>query len=275
MNALIKAKYFIRQSGVIVRFAWQRNMVHRFTVISFRIGEMIELLVLILMWTAIYAGGNGAIKGFSREEMITYVLVGNVCAVLTRNFLAGFVSRDINEGRLSMYLVKPISYIRFTLTHEIGRAFFATFVSFLTMILITSFFHSLFIFNTDPAYIALTILMVLLAFVTEMLISFLVGLCAFWFEEVDGIQSTVERIRRFFAGGYFPLTLLPLFLSTLSMYLPFAYSFFVPAQLYLKKMSLSEAAHGIGIQFVWILLLSLIIYVVWNRGLKKYEAIGS
>ena len=98
---------------------------------------------------------------------------------------------------------------------------------------------------------------------------------AFWFEEVDGIQSTVERIRRFFAGGYFPLTLLPLFLSTLSMYLPFAYSFFVPAQLYLKKMSLSEAAHGIGIQFVWILLLSLIIYVVWNRGLKKYEAIGS
>jgi ABC-2 type transport system permease protein len=117
--------------------------------------------------------------------------------------------------------------------------------------------------------------MIICAFIIELLIGFLIGAIAFWTDEVEGMQTTIDRIKRFFFGGYFPLTLLPVSLVTVSKYLPFAYSFFAPAQLYLKKMDLHAGFIGVLIQVGWIVVLSIIVSVVWNRGLKKYEASGS
>ena len=265
----------IKQALVIISTAWQRNLNFRFTVVMYHIGEMTEVVVLVLMWTAIYSGGGGTIKGFTLNEMITYVLIGNLCAVAVRNFLPGFIAKDITDGKLSMFLVKPISYVRFIFLHELGRAFLSTVVSLVTQMFIIVFFLDKVVINTDPSYLALIALMVFCAFIIELLLGFLVGTIAFWTEDVDGIYATLERVKRFFSGGYFPLTLLPATLATASSYLPFQYSFFAPAALYLKKMDLRQGLHGVLIQIVWIALLSGILYIVWKRGLRRYEATGS
>jgi len=227
------------------------------------------------MWTAIYNSGSGIIKGFSLNEMITYVLVGNIFAAIIRNFLPSGVSRDINSGRLSMFLVKPISYIKYTFMNEIGRVGFITLSTIGTLGIILFFFLDRVVLNTDWRYIVLIICMLFLALIIELLLGFLVGTIAFWTEEVDGVLFSADRIKRFFAGGYFPLSLLPVTLATISTYLPFAYSFFVPAQLYLKKIDLQAGIIGLGIQLVWIVLLSTILSMVWKKGLKRYEATGS
>ena len=117
--------------------------------------------------------------------------------------------------------------------------------------------------------------MIFLAFVIEMLIGFLIGTIAFWTDETEALQLTIDRIKRFFSGGYFPLSLLPVTLATVSIYLPFAYSFYFPAQLYLKKISVHDGLIGLGVQLIWIIILSGILHFVWKRGLRKYEASGS
>lgn len=267
-------KHF-RQGIVIIRSAWMRQLNFRFSVTMYRIGEIAELLALIFMWTAIYAGGSGAIKGFSLPEMITYVLIGSLCSTITRNYLPSYISRDISEGKLSMFLVKPIPYIKFIFFNELGRASLSVFISVATQLVVISFFHGRLIFNNDPAYISLMILMIFLAYIIEWLIGFMVGLIAFWTDEVDGVYSTIDRLKRFFAGGYFPLSLLPPVAATLSTFLPFAYSFFVPAQLYLKKIDIHAGFLGITVQLVWIAILSILLGIVWKMGLKKYEATGS
>ena len=265
----------IKQAAVIIKSAWVRNLNYRVTIIAYRIGDMAEILVLILMWTAIYANGSGIIKGFTLNEMITYVLIGNLCTAAVRNFLSGFVSRDISEGRLSMFLIKPIPYIKYVFLNEIGRAGLTILLSVASQFLIILFFLDKITLNTDPIYICLIILMIILAFIIEWLIGFLIGTIAFWTDEVDGLQATIDRVKRFFSGGYFPLSLLPFALVTVGTYLPFAYSFYVPAQLYLKKMSIHEGLIGLCVQVVWILILSLVLAFVWKRGLKRYEASGS
>lgn len=88
------------------------------------------------------------------------------------------------------------------------------------------------------------------------------------------MYATVDRLKRFFAGGYFPLSLLPSGFVTVSFFLPFAYSIFVPAQLYLSKISPWIGLQGLGVQLVWILILALIIKLVWFKGLKRYEGVG-
>lgn len=257
----------------IVNAFWQRALTYRFTVLTHRIGEVGEMLVLILMWTAIYAGQT-TFGGLTLREMLTYILVGNLFSVIIRNFLAGVVASDIHEGRLSMFLVKPMSYFSYILSREVGRMSVATLMSTLSMFIIIALFAGTFIWNSDIAYLAVVIVMVLLAFVTELLLSYLIGLAAFWTEEADGILSATDRMKRFFSGGYFPLNLLPLSFVQVSFALPFAYSFFVPAQLYLKKIDLSVGLKGLAVQLAWIVVLFLIIRITWTRGLRKYEGVG-
>jgi ABC-2 type transport system permease protein len=271
----VNMKSQLKQALVIIKSAWLRQLSYRFTIITYRIGEIAETLVLILMWTTIYASGSGTLKGFTLNEMITYVLVGNLVSATVRNFVTSYVSRDILDGRLSMFLVKPIPYIKYILINEIGRVSLATSISVLSQLCVLAFFLDKIIINLDLRYLGLFVVMVSLAFIVELLIGVLAATIAFWTDETDGIEKTIERLRRFFSGGYFPLSLLPASLLTVSMYLPFAYSFFMPAQLYLKKIDLRQGLQGILVQIIWICILSIILHIVWKKGLRRYEATGS
>ncbi len=88
------------------------------------------------------------------------------------------------------------------------------------------------------------------------------------------MNTIILRLRRFFAGGYFPLNLLPTWFVTMSFFLPFAYSFFVPAQIFLGRMPLVTAWKGIGIEVMWIGILFIAIKITWHFGIKKYEGVG-
>ena len=258
----------------IIKITWQRALTYRFSVFSYRMGEMIENLVLILMWSVVYADGQQSIKGYDFNEMITYVLMGNLINVIVRNWLYNVVSNDIKNGTLSQFLVKPIEYFRYIIIREIGRISFAFVISVATNLTLILLFYKIFYFNDDILDLLVIFLIIVFAFIFELLLSYLIGLIAFWIDEVDGVFLTIDRIKKFFSGGYFPITLLPVVFVKISFLLPFAYSYFIPTQIYLKKMDLMTGVKGIGVQLIWIMLLYLIINIVWRRGMKKYEGVG-
>ncbi len=257
----------------IIYITWQRALTYRFTVLAYRVGEISEVLILILMWTAIYKN-QPLIGGYTLPEMISYILVGNLINVLTRNFLNESISRDIKDGSLSLFLIRPLHYFRYIITRELGRGSLAFIMSVTSQMLVLLFFTNTLIINHHGIILLELGIMIFLAFWLEMLLSYLISLIAFWTDEVAGLFTTIERLRKFFSGGYFPLTLLPNFFVKLSLALPFAYSFFIPTQLYLNKINAYEGLRGIGIQLCWILLLYFLISIIWHRGLKRYEGVG-
>ncbi len=264
----------LKKYSAIISAHWQRVLTYRTTVVAYRMGEIMEGLVILLMWVAIFKNQT-VVQGFTLPEMITYILIGNIVRVATRNFMPTAMARDIKEGLLSSYLVKPMTYFSYTMARELGRVIFALTLSLGSQLVVVLFFKGLIVWNADPKYIAIIFVMTVLAFIGELLLSYLVGCIAFWTDEVDGVYETIYKLKRFFAGEYFPLSFLPSALAQASYFLPFAYSFFVPAQLYLKKIDLSVGLQGIGVQIVWIILLYGLVQVVWKRGLKKYEGVGA
>lgn len=257
----------------IINIMWQRGLTYRFTIFAYRIGEIAEMIVLLLMWSAIFRT-TSVIQGYTFQEMITYILIGNLISILTRNFAAASIGRDIKDGKLSLFLLKPLTYARYTLATEIGRASLPFVLSFATQLVVFLFFRDTLLLIANPLSLLVIIGMILLAFLIEFELSYLAGLIAFWTDEVDGIYTTMERVKKFFSGGYFPLSLLPLAFVNLSFLLPFAYSFFIPAQLYLGKMDLHTGIKGIAVQLVWIMILFGVIRLVWRRGIRKYEGVG-
>jgi ABC-2 type transport system permease protein len=252
---------------------WQRSITYRFTVIAYRIGELAEILIIIAMWSAIYSHQT-SIGGYTLNQMLTYLILGNLINVITRNFLTDYMSRDIREGTLSFLLIKPVDFFRYIIAREIGRTSLTSVIAVCTQVTVLLVFHKLFIFNHDVRVWIILTIMVFLAFWLELLQAFLTALITFWTDEVTALYTVMGRLEKFFSGGYFPLNLLPPLFVTVSFCLPFAYSFFIPTQLYLGKISLVQGLQGLVVQVIWIALLYGLIKLVWKRGLKRYEGVG-
>lgn len=81
-----------------------------------------------------------------------------------RNWLASVVAADIKEGRLSMFLLRPLSYFEFVLAREIGRMSLATLLSVGSQALVIIFFANVIIINLEAARLMLVSIILLLAF---------------------------------------------------------------------------------------------------------------
>ncbi len=166
------------KNATIIKMAFQRSLTYRFDIVAYRFGDIAEMLIVILMWSAIYQGNN-IIGGYTLPEMLTYLLIGNLISVAIRNFLYEVVARDIKEGLLTTHILKPISYFRYILVREIGRIGLVTILAFTTQLVITLFFLDRLKLNSDPIVIITILIMVALSFIIEMFISYLTGLITF------------------------------------------------------------------------------------------------
>lgn len=257
----------------ITKNAFLKVLTYRLSVFAFRFGAVLEILLIITMWMMIFKTQT-SVSGLTRDEMISYVIIGNIITSFTRNLATDVIARDITDGSLSLFLIRPLSYFNYCFFREIGRTVLPLVVSLFFQILIIVIWFKAFIISPNFSTLLVIVPMVGLSFLIELGISFLAGLIAFWTDEVSGIFSIITTLKRFLSGSYFPLSLLPPLFTTLSFLLPFAYSFYIPTQLYLGKMSITQGLQGLAVQVIWIALLYGLIKLVWKRGLRKYEGVG-
>lgn len=253
---------------------FQRLLAYRVDIASYSFGHIFEIVAQVIIWTVIFQNIS-LVKGYTYQEMLTYVVVGWFILFATSNY--GFeekIAREIQEGRLSNIIVKPINYIKYIMSISIGRIIFAFFVVTCIEVILIFLLRDKIIINIQWEVISLLIIMMVVAFFIRLFFSILVGFLAFWLTEVDGTYYSLNIFSKFLSGAYFPLGLLPMSIFNAVIWFPFAYTFFIPIQLYLGKINIYEGIKGLIIQFIWFFLLYGIIKIVWKRGLKKYESVG-
>jgi len=262
-------KYF-----TIIKTEWERQITYITNTIGFRTGNLLEVLVQLIIWSAIFRSTN-IIKGYTYEMMMTYIIIGWLILFLTSTYdLNVGVSRDIHMGNLSKYIVRPLSYIRYITVYSIGRSSFSMLSGLAIQVLILVSYIDKIVWTGHIPSILLIVIMVILGYFIELFLSIIIGLLAFWFTEVNGLYFALGVVRKLLSGAYFPISLLPASYLTLSKMFPFVYTFFVPTQLFIGKISFSEGLLGLAIEIVWVLILYGLIKLIWNRGLHKYEGYG-
>jgi len=259
---------------ILIKNEFQRHLAYRANIISYSFGHLFEVTSQVIIWSVIYQNSQ-IIKGYSYSEMITYVVVGWLLLFATSNY--GFeekIAKDIHQGTLSNLITKPISYLKYMTAVSLGRiviAFITVIIIEISMILI---FRSRIIIDFSFIKISILVVMMILAFFIRLFFAILIGLIGFWIVEISGTYFSLNILSKFLSGAYFPINLLPAAYVTASLFFPFAYTFFVPLQIYLGKASLAQGLKGILVEFIWLVLLYAIIKIVWHFGLKRYEAVG-
>ncbi len=257
----------------VFQISLQQELYYRASFIMDRARSITIVIAFYAFWTALFSD-RATLLGFSKSQMLTYVLGMNILRALIFSDKTWEMLREINMGRLSYYLIRPISYIRYCLCRDMADKC----MHLVSSVLEVSF--ALLILNI-PFYVPrdfLTVLTFLTASAFAMLLYFLmtyaVGALAFWTAESMGPRFCFELFLEFAAGAFFPLDVLPRSLKTAFELLPFSSLLYFPLNIFLERLDPEALLRGFAIQIFWIGIFFYFTRAIWNKGLQAYCAEG-
>jgi ABC-2 type transport system permease protein len=266
----------VRKYLNIFRASLVERMAYRGDFLLGTVLRFLPVLTTILLWEAIFAGsGSQSLAGFSRHEMIAYLLLIHISRMFSSMpGLAGGIARDIRDGTLKKYLVQPLDMIGYLASYRAAHktAYITTsFLPYAGLFLACSTYFDRF---PDPFTFACYLLSLALGFLVGFFFEVCIGMISFWVLEVTSLLWIIGTVNYFVSGQMFPLDLLPAFWQTLLRSLPFQYMAYFPAVVFLGKVEGIDLVKGLLAAGAWALALMLLARFLYYRGLRRYSAFG-
>ena len=258
---------------LVARNVWDQTLTYRLNFVMWRVRIVLSMLTMYFLWLALLPE-NQTILGYTRDLMLTYILGTSIISSVVISNRSYEVGDEINNGNLSNFLLRPINYLSYQFSRDLGDkamniVFSITELTVLFMILRPPLFV-----QTDLGLLSLTVFACVLGMVMYFFINFLLGMIGFWSAEGWAPRFIFVTLLTFFSGGLFPLDILPAPIFSALSYLPFTYLLFFPLKIYLGQLAAGEIIRGLIMSSIWAGVLFLTVKYVWNRGLKMYTAYG-
>lgn len=228
-------------------------------------------LAVFFLWSTVL-GPAGELGSYDLTSMVTYYLVTHFF-VSNTPFAAWIeIGESIRDGTLARWLTRPAGHYGLFLARNLGGWIVYWLLGIGAVVLIGVLLRPHFTFQHAtglvPAALGLWLGGVVLGFTW----GYLLQLTAFWTERVRGSLAIASQIAAFLAGAIIPLDLLPL--SSLWALLPFRFAGYVPAQVYLGRMTGPEIAGQAVSLAAWLTVFAVAVRVMWRRGLRRFQGAG-
>ncbi len=211
------------------------------------------------------------IGGFTFQEMMVYLIIGLLLNTARSSEIADRISQTIKSGDISIFLCRPVNFVKSLLADGIGSKVVNLFVFTILLIVMTYLFD----LPTPSGSIWIVFVIYLfLMLIFDIVLYVIIGGLSFWFVEIWGIKASIEQILWILSGRVLPLTLFPMWMQSFLAWTPFLYLEFTFASLYLGKLTLIEALKAMGIFTFWIILLALLMRYLYKKGFAKLESFG-
>ncbi len=260
--------------GLIIRLIYmgfQKSFAARLAMSLYLFLSVIQTLLAIGVW--LVAAQTPLRNSTSERTLLTYFIL----IVLFQAFVWSGISRrvgdqDIRMGKLSLWLLKPVSYYQVVFLEEVAWRVLRS------LITVPIFFIFFLIFQERLSinwhWFSGGLLLFPLGYLILFLIQFIVGALSFWFEQIDEFSELIEVLMLFFSGVGIPVFLFPPLLQTISGWLPFSYALFFPTMVAMGQMDSQAILKYFIIATLWISGLSLLLHQVWRLGMHKFGAEG-
>jgi ABC-2 type transport system permease protein len=260
----------------IFKISFAQEFAYRVNFIMWRVRNIIQMFLVFFLWSTIFSNPQAEIFGYNKDKILTYVFGILLLRAIVLSARAVDVSGEISRGDITNFLLKPINYFKYWFTRDISSK--ALNLSFAVLEATALYFilKPPFFVQTNPFYLFLFLVSIVLAVFLFFHLLFLVNMIPFWVPEAGwaGQFLFIVIFTEFLSGGVFPIDILPDVFQKVIFLLPFPYLLFFPLQVYLGKLSIAVTLKGLGISLIWLLVLSFAVSFVWQKGIKKYEAVG-
>jgi ABC-2 type transport system permease protein len=246
--------------------------------------RFLPIVTQVFLWSAVFAATTRSdIAGYSRTDIVAYYLL----TMVTRAFssmpgLAGGIARSVRDGSIKKYLVQPVDYVSFLLAARIAHKLVYYAVALIPFGVVFIICRGYFPPVPDAATIAVFTLSLVLSFLLGFFMEATLGMLGFWFLEVSSIIFAYMLVQYLLSGHMFPLDMLagvPTGLVGVSVadvvrWLPFEYTAYFPAAVWLGKIRGAELARSLAIEAAWVVVMAVACRVAWWRGTRRYSAFG-
>lgn len=267
MKGLVDIYATLFKTDLAVQFQYRAAMV------IWLIGLVVQPVIYLVVWSTVAESQGGEVGGFTGADFAAYYIAMMVANHLTFTWVMFEFEYRVRTGAFSPLLLQPL--------HPIHRDI-ATNVAYKVMTLVVIVpVTGLLIWIFAPRFelqgwaVALSVPALVLAFFTRFLVEWSLALAAFWTTRVNALNQVYFAAMLFLAGRIAPLELMPGWVQTLANVLPFRWMLAFPVELFLGRLTVEEAVHGLCMQAVGLTLALILISLVWGRGAKRYSAVGS
>jgi len=271
--SIVKHKFDVCRAVAFVTYKeWGAYRTH--SMVSIFVGP-VYFIVQYFIWTAVY-GGGGTLNGIEYSQMIRYFGVTALIGYLTMDFADWNLSMLINTGKFLTFALRPLNHRFFAFSQKVGHRTLGFIVEFIPCTLI---FVLLFKVDMRPASFFWTILSVALAYLMNFLVNYCIGMASFWIVQSQGIRSVYALLSSVFSGMWIPLVFFPKPLQIIQFFLPFQYTSYVPAMVFLGNYSLGDIQLSIpaivAVQAAAVLLAYIVSELLYKAAMKQFTAVGA
>ena len=256
------------------RVALQDALQYRVESIIWFLFDVLPPIMMVFLWLTAYEG-QASVAGYSLESMLHYTLG----VMVLRNVITAHVEWDIAHqirlGTLSMHLVRPFNpWALWFMSGLAARAVRGLLVLPVLLVCLAWLGSYLQAPDLEPSRVAPIVASLALAYLLSFCMKLVIGFLGFWLTDIVGIVSVTEVIAWIFGGMLLPLELLPGPLRGVADALPFQYIYYFPLSLVLGRLDGADLGAALVVQAAWAAGLAALAWVTWQRGLRRYEAVG-
>lgn len=268
----------IRQRAAHVSAGLKIAMAYKFEFILGTFTTPISLFIYYFLWKAIYAySGTELIRGYTFDALINYFVLSMLVGYFAWSQVDGWMEFAIIHGEMVTELIRPISFITQEFFFEVGVKTLALFVQAIPLVIGAQLLIGLTFVSWQFTLLALVSLA--MALTIFFLISYSIGLCAFWLNRISGIRRVKRGLILFLSGGMIPITFFPLWFINVSHYLPFEYIRFVPINVFLGQYGFTGEGFNnvfivLGMQAAWVVALFVASVLIWKAAFKRFAGAG-
>jgi ABC-2 type transport system permease protein len=261
----------------VLNIGIQNNLTYRFNFLARALFGLIPLIAVMSLWRTIYAGKNpGDLIGtYTYAQMVSYYLLTTIVDALTAvNEDDWQIAADIKDGNISQFLLKPIDYLWYRFCLFIAGRLTYLSIAVIPLTIFILCLRQYFVLPPDAATLGLFFVSIALTALLQFFMSYAMAMLAFWVLEVSTFIFILFAFEYLASGHLFPLDILPPALERALFFTPFPYQLYFPVSVYMGKTTGAELASGLLIQFGWVIAMYFVARFAWNRGIKKYGAVG-
>jgi ABC-2 type transport system permease protein len=256
----------------ILRGSYMVGMIYRFGFVFTVLGNVVYMGVSYYLWRSIYADAT-TLHGLTFDETFLYVALGSAVFILLKTYADWYISYEIREGIIAIYLTKPLDFQLYALFTSLGSVLMnLTAITVPTLLLLGLVFR---ITPSPGPGLVLFPVSLLLAFFVNFSFDYFIGLLAFYTESTWGLSMTKEILVAVLSGALIPLQFFPDAIQRVLLLLPFQAIYYTPLMMVSKpNVGWESLFPMLAVQLVWALVLFVATRLFYNQAVKVLRVSG-
>lgn len=262
----------IRLANKIIRTTVKDRMHYPSKLVADMFSIIARCGVLLLLYWYVYQLNGGAVQGTSYPVIAWSIFFYFILSMLRVREIARAIMKDVQTGNVELLFSKPIEYLSYKAWWQIGSGLYpflvAAFFGVLTLVIFVGIPETM----QTPLFLPTMLLAALFGTALALALYMLIGLLAFWIEDINPLFWIIDKSIVILGGSYLPIALFPTFLYNLALYTPFGATKFLTHTV--NESWQYDWYKLVGLQLVWVIILWAVVYWLFRKAQKKVSVNG-